>query len=217
MLIDLDRGTLDLNNPGVYPFTLEEVLTGLSRVLRFNGRTRNGKEPLNVFQHSCFVAMIASEEIGDISQDIPVEEEKAAIALIVASLLHDDHEYVVGDISTPVGRMLTGVPDLKARISGAIKSHILRGVDPDLIWRIYYNSTGEAVRVADNRALLFEAERLGFDTSIYPSVYTPAKIAVAAREQLKAFDAGQCATAWHPNTVLGTLNTVFNEYKELMK
>jgi hypothetical protein len=59
----------------------------LGRVPRFNGGTVGGH--YSVAQHSCLIADAILDETGDI--------ETATIGL-----LHDAHEYVIGDITTPM-------------------------------------------------------------------------------------------------------------------
>lgn len=63
---------------------IEEIAAQLSRICRFNGALRDDVEIYSVAQHSCLV-----------SDHLPPE-------LALEGLLHDAHEYMLGDMSKPI-------------------------------------------------------------------------------------------------------------------
>lgn len=63
---------------------IAEIAAQLSRICRFNGALRDDVELYNVAQHSCLV----HDHLPD--------------ALKLEGLLHDAHEYMLGDMSKPV-------------------------------------------------------------------------------------------------------------------
>lgn len=190
MLIDLDKGIADLNEIEQYPFTLEEVVNGLSKITRFNGRTRNGKAPLDVLSHSMLVMAISNSIIahkykGEYASTFGTTED---YALTVAALLHDDHEYVIGDIATPVAGCLLGVGVLKARVSKAIKDRVLADVTDEFRAAVDSDVVRGIVRTADLVALFLEAKRLGFDPANYPDADINMNIFCDARGFMKIAD-----------------------------
>jgi len=62
---------------------------GLARVARWNGQT-HGNHAFSVAQHSVIVEMICAEQNQDWSPD-----------WLLAALLHDAAEYVIGDLISP--------------------------------------------------------------------------------------------------------------------
>lgn len=80
---------LDLINPSPMDIEIEDIAHGLSRVARWNGQT-TGEHSFNVAQHSVIVEQICSE------LDPGAERE-----WLLAALLHDASEYVVGDMISP--------------------------------------------------------------------------------------------------------------------
>lgn len=80
---------LDLINPSAMDIEIEDIAHGLSRVARWNGQTV-GDNAFSVAQHSVLV-----EEIARTLQ--PGVE----LQWLLAALLHDASEYVVGDMISP--------------------------------------------------------------------------------------------------------------------
>lgn len=72
----------------------------LARIPRYNGAVPGGN--LSVAQHSVIMADAVLEETGD-------------AYLAAVALLHDGHEYVVGDITTP---QVEGLAEIEAEIYG---------------------------------------------------------------------------------------------------
>jgi uncharacterized protein len=77
---------IDLLNPNSKLISLADLALGLSRINRFNGQTRLG--PLSVAQHSVTVVKI-------------IQQGPNTPLLSLQALLHDGHEYLLGDISSP--------------------------------------------------------------------------------------------------------------------
>ncbi len=80
---------LDLINPSAMDIEIEDIAHGLSRVARWNGQT-TGEHAFSVAQHSVIVE--------DICRTL---EPHADRQWLLASLLHDASEYVVGDMISP--------------------------------------------------------------------------------------------------------------------
>lgn len=99
---------LDLMAPDLSGLTLTDLATGLSRIPRFTGATL-GEHPYSVAQHSWLVATIMGER-------------QHTRTLQAAGLLHDAHEALMGDITSPVKAALGGhvVQELEARLQAAL-------------------------------------------------------------------------------------------------
>lgn len=78
---------INLVEPDAAHISLKDIAVQLARTNRFNGATKY-HAPYSVAQHCCVVVRIIQEKSSD-----------AMLAL--QALLHDAHEYVTGDISTP--------------------------------------------------------------------------------------------------------------------
>ena len=130
-IFDPDPGTI----------RLADIAWGLARLPRFNGQTCL---PWNVAAHSLLAEHLAP----------PGTPDDARLAI----LLHDAHEYVTGDIITPVKQALAAyfdldiVSDLSRNIQRAI--HIAAGIiaSPDL--------SRDAIKTADMTALALERREL---------------------------------------------------------
>ncbi len=85
---------LDLINPSAMDIEIEDIAHGLSRVARWNGQTI-GDHSFSVAQHSVLVEKI--------SLTLQPEIEKT---WLLAALLHDASEYVVGDMISPFKNVL---------------------------------------------------------------------------------------------------------------
>ena len=80
---------LDLINPSAMDIEIEDIAQGLSRVARWNGQT-SGDHAFSVAQHSVLVEKICH-----------TLEPDADHQWLMAALLHDASEYVVGDMISP--------------------------------------------------------------------------------------------------------------------
>src|SRR5277367_2138746 len=118
---------LDLLNPSPLDIEIEDIAHGIARVARWNGQTK-GEHAFSVAQHCVLVEHL----VGALQ---PRLDRKS----LLAALLHDAPEYVVGDLISPfkaaVGidykdfenRLLAaiyirfGLPRSSAELSAAIK------------------------------------------------------------------------------------------------
>lgn len=99
---------VDLLVPDLSPVTLEDIATALSRAARFNGHTK-GDQPYSVAQHSLHVA----EALAAWGYTPGVQ---------LAGLFHDAAEAFVGDLVTPVKRLMGDAwTTLEARLEEAIR------------------------------------------------------------------------------------------------
>jgi 5'-deoxynucleotidase YfbR-like HD superfamily hydrolase len=80
---------LDLINPSAMDIEIEDIAQGLSRVARWNGQTL-GDHAFSVAEHSVLVENICR-----------TLEPEADRQWLLAALLHDASEYVVGDMISP--------------------------------------------------------------------------------------------------------------------
>ena len=80
---------LDLINPSAMDIEIEDIAHGLSRVARWNGQT-TGDHSFSVAQHSVLVEEIARTITPSVDR-----------SWLLAALLHDASEYVVGDMISP--------------------------------------------------------------------------------------------------------------------
>lgn len=85
---------LDLLDPSPLDIEIEDIAHGLARVARWNGQT-TGDHAFSVAQHSVLVV--------DILLGLEPEAEPE---LLLAALLHDAPEYVIGDMISPFKRVL---------------------------------------------------------------------------------------------------------------
>ncbi len=80
---------LDLLDPRADDIEISDIAHGLARVARWNGQT-TGEHAFSVAQHALLVEAIVAERKGGASRE-----------LLLAALLHDAPEYVVGDLISP--------------------------------------------------------------------------------------------------------------------
>jgi 5'-deoxynucleotidase YfbR-like HD superfamily hydrolase len=133
---------LDLLDPAPRDIEVTDIALGLARVARWNGQTL-GSHAFSVAQHALLVeALVATAKPG------------ADRRWLLAALLHDAPEYVIGDLISPFKAAL-GL-DYKAfeiRLSEAI--HLRFGLPPRLPEAV----TAE-IKAADRSAAYWEATRL---------------------------------------------------------
>ncbi|GAB5470408.1 MAG: HD domain-containing protein [Rhodospirillales bacterium] len=137
---------LDLLHPSPLDIEVEDIAQGLSRVARWNGQTR-GDWAFSVAQHSLLVERL-------------VARLRPAFARrwLLAALLHDAAEYVLGDLITPVkGAVGSDYKQLELRLGEAV--HIRFGLPAQLPSQVQ-----TVIKSADRAAAYFEATQLaGFD------------------------------------------------------
>jgi len=96
---------IDLNNPRPSDIDLNDILHALSHINRYNGHTI---QPYSVAQHTLAMVMF-------------MEAKKSRFAATQAALIHDFPEYLLGDITTPLKRLLGPEYDaLTMRLENAI-------------------------------------------------------------------------------------------------
>jgi 5'-deoxynucleotidase YfbR-like HD superfamily hydrolase len=149
---------VDLLAPDWRTITLEDVAVGLARQPRFCGQTWR---PLSIAEHSLTVKRLL--------------ERRRRPAYRLAGLLHDAHEYLIGDLVAPAASALAelvgpafrpALADLKHRLDRAIARAVLEAcVPPDALaiegaereaeW-LAADMRAPAVRAADDEALALE-------------------------------------------------------------
>lgn len=133
---------LDLLDPSPLDIEVEDIAHGLARVARWNGQTR-GDHAFSVAQHSLLVEAIYARA----TPAAPADE-------LLAALLHDAPEYVIGDMISPFKAVVGGgYKEVEKRLQRAI--HLRFALQPDLPDRLK-----KAIKRADQIAAWFEATRL---------------------------------------------------------
>lgn len=126
--IQIGKKFLDLAHPERYTFNLEEIVNALNKICRFNGHTSIF---YSVLQHSILCAEIC-----------PKKYKKQA-------LLHDASEAFIGDVSSPLKKLL---PEYKI-----IEQNVQRAICEQ--FNIDYPFHKE-IHLADRYALKIEREAL---------------------------------------------------------
>ncbi len=133
---------LDLLDPDPKDIEIEDIAHGLARVARWNGQTI-GDHAFSVAEHSLFVTDIVKEIKPDVSD-----------AVLLAGLLHDGAEYVVGDLISP----------FKAAIGQDYKVFELKLLDAIFkrfdIMELIKDADRELIKEADGIAAYFESVQL---------------------------------------------------------
>lgn len=98
MIIETVSGQLlDLDRPTLLDIAIEDIVKGLSRIKRFNGRSS-----LSVLQHSYATYLYMTKHTDGIPSD-----------RAIGVLLHDAGEAFIGDIITPIKQMCPAVKELE--------------------------------------------------------------------------------------------------------
>ncbi|TQV72507.1 YfbR-like 5'-deoxynucleotidase [Denitrobaculum tricleocarpae] len=139
---------LNLLDPSPLDVEIEDIAQGLSRVARWNGQT-SGDWAFSVAQHS----LLVEELVRRLKPDTPSK-------WLLAALLHDAPEYVVGDMITPFKSAIG--PDYKALENRLLAAIHLRFALPPVTPR----ELARAIKQADRTAAYLEATQLaGFSPS----------------------------------------------------
>jgi uncharacterized protein len=110
---------LDLLDPSPLDIEIEDIAHGLARVARWNGQT-NGEHAFSVAEHSLLVEAIVSEL-----------EPMLDRRFMLAALIHDAPEYVIGDLISPFQAALSlDYRAFEAKLLAAI--HIRFGLPTEL-------------------------------------------------------------------------------------
>lgn len=104
-LVTATGRTIDPANPKPEDICLFDIAHGLAREERFDGNTF---VPYSVAQHSCHVADLMAARIPQL------EDRPKALRWVQAGLLHDASEAYLGDLVTPLKRILPDYTALEA-------------------------------------------------------------------------------------------------------
>ena len=133
---------LDLLDPSPLDVEIGDIAHGLARVARWNGQTR-GDHAFSVAQHSLAVETIFS-----------LQNPGAPPSHLLAALLHDAPEYVIGDMISPFKAVVGGgYKEVEHRLQRAIPLRF--ALPPDLPAGL-----AKAIKRADQVAAWFEATLL---------------------------------------------------------
>lgn len=145
---------LDLLAPSPSGIEIEDIAHGLARVARWNGQTK-GDHPFSVAQHSLLVTDIVALTTPDASRP-----------LLLAALLHDAPEYVIGDLISPFKSAIgLDYKTFELQLLGAI--HERFGLQ-----RTLDETSCEAIKNADKIAAFIEATELaGFSVEEAQTVF----------------------------------------------
>jgi 5'-nucleotidase len=139
---------LDLLDPSPLDVELADIAHGLARVARWNGQT-HGAHIFSVAQHTLLVEAIAR-----------IRTPRLARLARLALLLHDAHEYVIGDMLSPfktvIGDAYKGV-EQRLLVAIHLRFGLPAALPPGLV---------DLIKAADRVAAYLEATRLaGFDAA----------------------------------------------------
>ncbi len=133
---------LDLLDPSPLDIEIADIAHGLARVARWNGQTR-GEHAFSVAQHSLLVEQIFRRT-----------RPEAPNPDLLAALLHDAPEYVIGDMISPLKAAVGGgYKSVERRLQQAV--HIRFGLPATLP-----EALKRAIKQADQAAAWFEATEL---------------------------------------------------------
>ncbi|MEM0899735.1 MAG: HD family hydrolase [Pseudomonadota bacterium] len=133
---------LDLLDPSPLDIELEDIAHGLARVARWNGQT-SGQHAFSVAQHSLFV-----EALFQVIMPNPTPKA------LLATMLHDAPEYVIGDMISPFKQVMGGkYKEVEDRLQAAI--HLRFGLNAKLPAALK-----NAIKRADQIAAYHEATQL---------------------------------------------------------
>lgn len=133
---------LDLLDPSPLDVEIADIAHGLARVARWNGQTE-GDHAFSVAQHSLLVEQVFRTLNTDASPD-----------WLLAALLHDAPEYVIGDMISPFKATLGDeYKSVEKRLQRAI--HLRFSLPPETPPKLV-----KEIKHADRVAAFFEATRL---------------------------------------------------------
>lgn len=133
---------LDLLDPSPFDIEIEDIAHGLARVARWNGQTI-GEYPFSVAQHSLLV-----EDLFRLMRPHSTDGE------LLAALLHDAPEYVVGDMISPFKAVIGS--DYKAVEKRLMKAiHIRFGLPAEIS-----SELERSIKKADNASAFIEATQV---------------------------------------------------------
>jgi len=168
---------LDLLDPSPVDVEIEDIAHGLARVARWNGQTR-GAYAYSVAQHSLLVEALLRAESPSLEP-----------RWLLAALLHDGPEYVIGDMISPFKAAIGG--DYKRIESALMRAiHIRFGLPAELPEAIT-----SRIKRADKVAAFTEAvDVAGFDEPEARRILAyrrkargPVQVAMAPQEAKQAF------------------------------
>ena len=114
-IVTITGQEVNLGNPRSTTHHIAAVAHSLSLINRFNGHTCR---PYSVAEHSLLVCEL-------------VEQAGHGVHAQLAALMHDAHEYVVGDVATPLKPYLTGWYGLEHAWAESLRTCMgLRAVPP---------------------------------------------------------------------------------------
>ncbi len=160
---------LDLFSPSPLDIEIEDIAHGLSRLARWNGQTR-GEWAFSVAQHSLVVERI-----------VAYLEPTLDPRWLLAALLHDAGEYVLGDLVTPYKTAVGGsYKGFEIRVEEAVRLRFgLPATLPASVARL--------IKQADRASAYFEATQLaGFEEDEARSLFgDPPEIPVPLLDALR--------------------------------
>lgn len=142
---------IELTHVGATPLTAPEVAYALSNINRFTG---HALRPISVAEHSLMVCDIVEREFG-----------VRSAAVLLAALMHDAHEAITGDLSSPM-KQLIGPAWYEAE--GRIQHEVLQGFG----LLTAYNTSHSVIKRADLMALSAERQQLMPGDEVWPCQVT---------------------------------------------
>jgi hypothetical protein len=143
--------TISLAHVGATPISVQEVAYALSHINRFTG---HALRPISVAEHSLMVSEIVEREFG-----------VRSAAVLLAALMHDAHEAITGDLSSPM-KQLIGPAWYEAE--NRIQHEVLQGFG----LLTAFNTSHSVIKRADLMALSAERQQLMPGDDVWPCQIT---------------------------------------------
>lgn len=141
---------------------VHEIAHSLAQINRFTGHC---SRPYSVAEHSLLVSRIAADEFD------------ATPAVQLAALMHDAHESITGDVSSPVKALLGQV---WADFEDAQQNHLLRAYKLDQVFAVHHRLIKQCdlIALATERRDLMPFDRAQHQD--WPILDTPGKMVAAS-------------------------------------
>ena len=135
----------NLFNPAAEDVNIEDISHALSNICRFNGHSSRF---FSVAQHCLIVSHLLMQE---------------TTRLMLLGLLHDAHEAYIGDMPTPVKRLLNVIiqGDEFENALSIVKSSLDNAIYERFQIELPTEAESSIIKTADNSSLVMEAKELG--------------------------------------------------------
>ena len=166
----ISNDILDFSNPSAFRPKLDDIITVLPRVKRFNGHS-----DVTLESHSIWVASFLQLNRLQICKDYKLDIHfNHFYSLIVWGLFHDAHEVYTGDIVTPLKDLVRSrsgtdpIRDLENSLDAVISEHVVKpnfdNPEYQFLGLDFVNQYKHIIKLADVVAFVYERVISGFDS-----------------------------------------------------